>query len=346
MKKNLSLLFFLGLVLALGFVIADNNCVPNMNSNEYYGTVYVGPNPLTGGNYTLVAMIDGSIVGARRINTDGTYDIDVSPCPGIKSGAIEFFIGDQEANESGDNEYDSSAPILVSLDLHLNKDPHSVCGNSELNRGEECDDGNGVSGDGCSYICEVELGYECSWDPNNGSICTMLPYCGDATCNNGETCTSCPTDCGACPSSGGGGGGGGSSSGSSSSGGGGGGGSVATQTTTLSTGDNSDSAPKINETNNLVSSQKTTDTSTNFLTGAFVGVADFAKTGKGKATLIIITLIIIAGVFTVLVSKKKNFTSGKKKSEKAVNKKTSGKRPKDIRVVKLSELNKRKKNSK
>jgi hypothetical protein len=50
-------------------------------------------------------------------------------------------------------------------------------------------------------------------------------YCGDTTCNNGETCTSCQADCGACPAddspSGGGGGG---------SGGGG-----ETQTTNLTT---------------------------------------------------------------------------------------------------------------
>jgi hypothetical protein len=31
------------------------------------------------------------------------------------------------------------------------------------------------------------------------------PYCGDGTCNNGETCSSCSVDCGSCPPSGGGG---------------------------------------------------------------------------------------------------------------------------------------------
>jgi hypothetical protein len=37
----------------------------------------------------------------------------------------------------------------------------------------------------------------------------VLPYCGDGTCNNGETCSSCSTDCGACPDEGGDTGGGG-----------------------------------------------------------------------------------------------------------------------------------------
>ena len=37
------------------------------------------------------------------------------------------------------------------------------------------------------------------------SISTQQLYCGDGICNNGETCSSCPTDCVKCPSGGGGG---------------------------------------------------------------------------------------------------------------------------------------------
>jgi len=40
------------------------------------------------------------------------------------------------------------------------------------------------------------------------SIEIISPYCGDGSCNNGETCSSCSTDCGSCSSGGGGGGGG------------------------------------------------------------------------------------------------------------------------------------------
>lgn len=48
-------------------------------------------------------------------------------------------------------------------------------------------------------------------------------YCGDGLCNDGETCSTCPTDCGACSSGGdnnGGSSGGGGSGGGGSSGGG------------------------------------------------------------------------------------------------------------------------------
>jgi len=40
--------------------------------------------------------------------------------------------------------------------------------------GEQCDDGNLVSGDGCTDLCSIELGYEC---PTPGVLCN--PICGD-----------------------------------------------------------------------------------------------------------------------------------------------------------------------
>ncbi|MBU1164749.1 fibronectin type III domain-containing protein [Patescibacteria group bacterium] len=66
--------------------------------------------------------------------------------------------------------------------------------------GEDCDDGidNDCDGftDGDDSDCEV---------PNG-------PYCGDNSCNGGETCESCSNDCGSCPPPPGGGGGGGGGS--------------------------------------------------------------------------------------------------------------------------------------
>eukprot|EP00960_Hanusia_phi_P038060 753264-Hanusia_phi.AAC.3 len=38
----------------------------------------------------------------------------------------------------------------------------NVCGNGVRNSGEQCDDGNTVSGDGCSNVCTVEAGYSCT----------------------------------------------------------------------------------------------------------------------------------------------------------------------------------------
>ncbi|MDP3966277.1 MAG: DUF2341 domain-containing protein [archaeon] len=45
----------------------------------------------------------------------------------------------------------------------------SVCGNGIIESGEVCDDSNLVGGDGCSAICQVEVGWNCSGQP---SACT------------------------------------------------------------------------------------------------------------------------------------------------------------------------------
>lgn len=44
----------------------------------------------------------------------------------------------------------------------------SDCGNSVLDAGETCDDGNNFVGDGCSNVCQVEPGWSCS-DPLPGA---------------------------------------------------------------------------------------------------------------------------------------------------------------------------------
>ena len=45
------------------------------------------------------------------------------------------------------------------------------CGNGNIQNNEECDDGNSISGDGCSSSCLVEAGYECTGAP---SVCTGM----------------------------------------------------------------------------------------------------------------------------------------------------------------------------
>lgn len=108
----------------------------------------------------------------------------------------------------------------------------SFCGDGNLDDGEECDDGNNDDGDGCSSVCEIEEpscgpltnDYDCDeilddqdnckfvWNPNQADCnnngkgdvcdstpCSTEPECGDGTCNGEETCSSCETDCGVCP---------------------------------------------------------------------------------------------------------------------------------------------------
>jgi len=53
-------------------------------------------------------------------------------------------------------------------------EPGPVCGDGVIGGTEVCDDGDTTSGDGCSYVCQIEAGYTCdtSVDP---SVCTLLP---------------------------------------------------------------------------------------------------------------------------------------------------------------------------
>ncbi len=59
-----------------------------------------------------------------------------------------------------------------------------LCGDGVVDSPEECDDGNTVSGDGCSSTCEVECQADCTGkDCGDDGICD--PY------NEGCNCTDC-----------------------------------------------------------------------------------------------------------------------------------------------------------
>lgn len=57
----------------------------------------------------------------------------------------------------------------------------AACGNGAIDQGEACDDDNTASGDGCSAICVVELGYHCSGEPSQCTAISLRP--GDANCD-------------------------------------------------------------------------------------------------------------------------------------------------------------------
>ena len=71
--------------------------------------------------------------------------------------------------------------------------PTATCGNSKVESGEACDDGNTSGGDGCAADCKtVETGYTC---PPQGGSCKKQdsdkpakPNCGNGTIDNGEAC--------------------------------------------------------------------------------------------------------------------------------------------------------------
>ena len=57
-----------------------------------------------------------------------------------------------------------------------------ICGvgNREESSQKQCDDGNSLSGDGCSASCEIECGYECAGGSLEGPDQCKATTCGDA----------------------------------------------------------------------------------------------------------------------------------------------------------------------
>jgi fibro-slime domain-containing protein len=75
----------------------------------------------------------------------------------------------------------TDAPVQVPVDTT----PIIRCGNAALDPGEECDDGNQRSGDGCDGTCTIETGFVC---PTVGQPCISKLVCGDGVPGPDESC--------------------------------------------------------------------------------------------------------------------------------------------------------------
>ena len=288
MKKIISIIVLL--IICSVFVFAGN-CPPSI-PKTYYGEVSYDGNLLIG-NYEVRAVMGSDTVGISDVSS-GNYLIDVSPCFG-QTGEIIFYINGIEANEEGSYDGQDDWGKSENLNLTVNEIPPAsiTCGDGVIQSGEECDGtnlaGRSVNDCGTGWAGTISCSSTCEIDYSN----CISPYCGDGSCNNGETCTICSQDCGACAiiesSSGGG----------SSGGGGGGGGSsspiILTPETEEETNDGilEPIATPISE----VGTQKTTSSG---ITGAVIG---FVKTGKGIG-LIFVGLIIIVGIGVMTLKKR------------------------------------------
>ena len=86
--------------------------------------------------------------------------------------------GDDAGGASGTTD---AAPDAALLEVA----PPSVCGNGIIEIGEECDDGNTISGDGCSSTCFIEPHYTC---PVAAKPCVHDVICGDGRIEGSEQC--------------------------------------------------------------------------------------------------------------------------------------------------------------
>jgi fibro-slime domain-containing protein len=119
---------------------------------------------------------DGQDGDGRSSEGDGT---GAAPGSGTSTGSLGSGIGTGQGG-SGTEGCDPDDP-----DCGVLYEPAGPgCGDGEVNAdGEECDDGNGLPGDGCNGACEVEP----NWDCGSGT-CVVSIECGDGVVEGVEVC--------------------------------------------------------------------------------------------------------------------------------------------------------------
>jgi hypothetical protein len=212
------------------------NSKDNLNNLTYYGTINTSGgelegviDPLTGDYFyssasptkAMWAKHDG-VCGDGFLSYSAGEECDTSPA-WLNS---QYGVGANLNNETcasimgagwtgtlgcnGSCGFDTSActPPVSCGDLSCNNgetcstcpgDCGSCCGNGAINAGEDCDGAN-LNGQTCASV--QGAGWtgtlSCNSCDFNTSSCIAPPSCGDSTCNNGETCSTCPGDCGVC----------------------------------------------------------------------------------------------------------------------------------------------------
>lgn len=120
------------------------------------------------GNDDHTDVKDGGTRPGNATEGDGGSDPIIIPPPDEPDDAGATCTGD--ASECGP----------------LGPTPEPACGDGRINvAGETCDDGNGVSADGCTATCTLEADYAC---PTPGEPCVSTVECGDGKITGSETC--------------------------------------------------------------------------------------------------------------------------------------------------------------
>lgn len=119
-------------------------------------------------------LISGYACGSKDINGVGVCE--------IKSSQFVECCSNDDCDSAGCNinTHECIAEPIAPL-------PTSICGNSILESLEQCDDGNTISGDGCSSICKIEeviVESECS----SNSDCQANYECQSGSCISTTLC--------------------------------------------------------------------------------------------------------------------------------------------------------------
>ncbi|HLG24200.1 MAG TPA: PEGA domain-containing protein, partial [Candidatus Nanoarchaeia archaeon] len=114
------------------------------------------------GNLRVISNPDSARVfvdGTRYKEPDGAGKTPLT-VTGLEEGVHNIVI-----SKDGYSSYASEVTIIAHQTKEMNAElTEALCGDGEINQPwEECDDGNTLSGDGCSFDCTIEEDTECPW---------------------------------------------------------------------------------------------------------------------------------------------------------------------------------------
>jgi cysteine-rich repeat protein len=127
----------------------------------------------------LIAL-SHQLIAAKLNVANGAPDDDIADAIADADALIGDLvtppIGDGYLDPSVTSELNDTLEEFNSVGPEDCEPEEPVCGDGELDDGEECDDGNNTDGDGCSATCTIE-------EPPPPE-----PFCGDGELDEGEEC--------------------------------------------------------------------------------------------------------------------------------------------------------------
>lgn len=149
--------------------LAGNTIGKHTNSEWYDFSSSTDANGLAELTVNMSEVPAGNVLWFREVLKENyiPFSFPSSEYPGAPGSDVsaEFWCGQDVVNYDNAEWIDvtpDTTYYCVAINTLIDNEPSNLCGNENLDRGEQCDDGNQVSGDNCSSICEIERSQWCS----------------------------------------------------------------------------------------------------------------------------------------------------------------------------------------
>jgi len=143
------------------------------------------------GNFTILAAVFALSIGFGGCNNPGSVGssstVDAATSPSNSADAAAASPGNAGPTLSVNLDVSPAAAGTCPSGAPVGPSgcPIAACGNGFVEDGEDCDDGNTNSGDGCSSTCKLETDWAC---PTPGQACIFTVVCGDSRISGAEQC--------------------------------------------------------------------------------------------------------------------------------------------------------------